>query len=135
MTKEEFLQSTLDYYGANPIARRNIAVGGTCKYQPLKETSEGCAIGRFMPKDKSYRDYCDSYGSITEILNIEWLVERLPEWMRKMDLQFLSDIQKLHDSPLYEYWNAKGLTKDGKEYVNYIIVEYELNMSRISLVD
>jgi len=135
MTREEFLQSTLDYYGANPIARRNIGVGGVCKYQPIKETSEGCAIGRFMPIDKAYRDECDGIGVISEIFIHDELVERLPEWMQKMAPEFLNDIQKLHDGSLYEYWDANGLTKDGKNEVNRIIVEWELNMPQINLVD
>ena len=50
MTRLEFLESTIKYYGENP--ERRCQTEGSCYYSPItsgKESiSKGCAIGRLI---------------------------------------------------------------------------------------
>lgn len=131
MTKEQLLQSTIDYYGVDPENRRCFK-DGNCKYSPKtagkQGLSEGCAIGRHLsPKvQKAFDNFSGNSYSIIDIMAKEEMKKLLPEWMQEMPVGFLSSVQVLHDKS--SSWGAKGLSNVGKQRVNRIIEEYKLSM-------
>lgn len=139
MTKEQFLQDTIDYYSVDPENRRCIN-GTTCAYSPANANkegkSEGCAIGRHLsPEVQTKFDKginCTPLNlTIFAIMNNQEARKLLPEWMQKMDASFLSDVQCLHD--INTYWDSNALSNKGKERVNTIIAEHKLSTELFSL--
>ena len=122
MTPLELLNDTIAYYSVNPAERRCISIYGACSYSPSINhipTSEGCAIGRHLDGDVKIKFDESSYGSISMIAKYNKDAFALaPQWMQDMDIDFLMDIQVLHDKS--DYWNETGLTEMGEEYVNQI---------------
>lgn len=128
MTKEQFLQSTIDYYSVDPYNRRCHRDHG-CKYSPenagKEGKSEGCAIGRHLtPEVQKKLD--ESQGIISDIITYKSLKQLLPEWMQEMDPDFLDQVQLLHDTS--SSWEPNGLSERGKERVNTIINKFNLSM-------
>lgn len=115
-TKAEFLVDMLEYYCPDPENRRN-SIEGRCRYYPIKDRSEGCAIGRHMTSDSAQQ--ADNVPGETTIDNIykTW-AEFLPTWMLPLGVSFLEKCQELHD--LSELWEDKGLSKSGKREVSNI---------------
>ena len=122
MTPQELLEDTITYYSVNPNKRRCQVNGSGCRYSPKtikKPTSEGCAIGRHLDGDVKRKFDVSSYGSISMIARFNKDVFALaPQWMQDIDIDFLMDIQGLHD--YFDYWNEAGLSQEGKEYVEQI---------------
>ncbi|HEY9490324.1 MAG TPA: hypothetical protein VIQ51_18435 [Chryseosolibacter sp.] len=129
MTNEELLKSTVEYYSEDPVNRRcgvrHEDGHFSCKYRPTSNRTAGCAIGRHLSYEA--QTTFDSYGGIDRVLwNVDTDDERtaennkamMPEWMQVMSIDFLIEIQNLHDdSP---NWNDKGLTELGKRAVRDI---------------
>jgi hypothetical protein len=133
MTQEQLLKDTIDYYSVNPAKRRCAKIGG-CYYSPEKAnkpSSEGCAIGRHLtPEAKiAFDDLASS--DIVSIMNHDDHKAMMPDWMQEMNPDFLNSIQNLHDGP--RNWDINGLTGRGKEIVNDIITEYQLNLDRYTI--
>lgn len=129
MTRERLLLSTIKYYGENPKERRCVNGTGGCKYSPInagKPFSKGCGIGRFLkPKVQILFDK-EMNTFINNILDKPEYATMVPIWMQKMNVDFLTLIQLLHDN--VEYWSTNGLTAVGVERVNAIIKQFELKM-------
>lgn len=118
MTMKEFLEEGVAYYSKDPVSRRNTTKYG-CQYYPLKETSEGCFIGRHMAPENAKKA-----GDISiEILLINNPL-LLPQWMCTFDRGFLESCQLLHDVDIF--WTDIGLSEDGIAYVDKIKKEYSL---------
>jgi hypothetical protein len=137
MTQEQLLKDTINYYSANPAKRRCISNrSSTCYYSPEKAKKplrEGCAIGRHLaPKTKIAFDALASsmfaISAISAIMEVGANKAMMPDWMQKMNPEFLRRVQGLHDWS--EYWDVQGLTRDGKERVNDIINYFRLSMDR-----
>lgn len=136
MTQEEYLLDTLEYYSVDPINRRciseSIEIG--CRYSPVtikKEgLSEGCGIGRKLSPEAALE--WDKLGTTTiyRIFLRPEMKVLAPEWMQEMDVDFLSDIQRLHD--VSYNWCDKGLSNYGKASLVSIIISYELNKELFS---
>jgi hypothetical protein len=130
MTRLEFLESTIKYYVENPQRRCN--KDGTCFYSPASVGKEGisggCAIGRFIDPDLALEldaEVKPGFGlGITGVIRRQEYKERLPKWMQKMNIDFLEDVQSLHDDGIY--WNDWGLTDAGKRKVDSIKKNYKL---------
>lgn len=129
MNKEEFLLDMLDYYTVDPENRR-CQIEGECKYSPETlhlSTSEGCAIGRHVTKEAAL--YLDNeYVSVNNIFARSSYLKLLPEWLSDLGVDFLKHCQNLHDHN--NHWNNKGLTHVGKEAVEMIIKEFNLDKSK-----
>lgn len=116
----KLLQETIEHYNSNNRSSTN---NGLCVYIPDGGVkSEGCAIGRKLPK--KYKSLI-----IKEELNT-WDVKTLfsslgrPKIFENIPIQFLTEIQLLHDTP--EYWNEKGLSKKGVDYASALASDYSL---------
>lgn len=59
-------------------------------------------------------------GTVEDVFN------DLPKYAQKLGKQFLLGIQSLHD--MNYYWDENGLSKSGKERVEFIIKEYDLKI-------
>lgn len=88
-TREALLQDAIDYYWGKP-ERKCVDESGNCKYTP-SPTSEGCAIGRLLPKDIAETLPYDAGVYDSRV----W--DSLPEWLKAMGQEFLKDLQILHD--------------------------------------
>lgn len=91
-----------------------------CKY--FTSADCGCAIGRLIP-DKELCQRLDAlakYGSsvVTDIYKL------LPENLQEYPIDFLSQLQKLHDKEFN--WVATGISEVGKQKVEEIKVQFEL---------
>lgn len=124
MTREEFLLDTIQYYSED-VSRRCVQ-GNKCTYsgKTLDKNSDGCAIGRWLPEEVKLD--VDAIGDVP--VTKEVVFEKLPDWMKEFGKSFLLDIQDLHD--YNNLWNSSGLNDQGKSKVNYIITNYELNISK-----
>ena len=127
MTEEEFLIDTIQYYHNNPTHRCTNNIGGCWYsteniYQPNVENingGSGCAIGRVCtPENRLALDSTEGDGDTDIISIISGAQSLLPDWMTIMSPSFLGKIQGLHDSN--SYWNSRGITEAGKEYVKQV---------------
>lgn len=134
MTQLEYLLDTLEYYSVDPEKRRSFILiepgRQSCKYAPVKETSEGCAIGRKLigtteqkqAWDKSYASYMGIVGTYLGPIND--VVDIRPEWMKDMSMNFLQELQRFHDNK--SNWADVGLTREGKYNLKSILEEYAI---------
>lgn len=112
------LQDTIEYYTQDPIGRR-CKNSEECCYSPKtidkEATSEGCAVGRLLPTE--LQEFLDEeYTGLT--VSYKPLFYTLPQEVQDLGQLFLGRLQYLHDSD--EYWDSKGLTEEGKEYLRQI---------------
>lgn len=122
MTREEFLIDTIEYFATDPISRRNISQEGICTYTPIKSTSQGCAIGRFMtPHNQIIADKIQD-------INIIMDTTLLPKEIKELGTSFLCDVQLFHDEN--DYFDEYGLTERGMNYINSLIDSYNLNIKK-----
>jgi hypothetical protein len=88
-------------------------VGKTCSYMPIDEKSAGCAIGLYLTEEQCKCG--DNVGSICRATQWE-LPNFLPTWMLNLDINFLEDLQKLHDE--YDFWyNGKFIAVNRYEQI------------------
>lgn len=130
MTKEEFLQSTIEYYGADENRRCSNANMKTCYYSPVNAgkqgVSDGCAIGRHLDAATQVKLDALEETRISDILESPVDKKLLPSWLRKLGKEFLVRVQALHDNPVN--WERVGLSDGGKYEVNNIINTFKLDM-------
>lgn len=125
MTQKEFLLDTIAYYSED-TERRCVTEDG-CYYSPLtinNKKSDGCAIGRWL--DPNVAVNLDSLGCKPVINYVVTSV--LPEKLLKLGVDFLKDIQELHDEDTY--WYSDGLSRYGKNKVNSIIDTWNLDIPK-----
>ena len=127
MTKAELLLDTLKYYSAD-INRRCKSRGG-CWYSPLKagkvRSSKGCAIGRHLkPTVQHLFDACKNTSIDAVLQEKKSYKKRLPTWMQKLSIDFLVEIQSLHDTD--HNWTSYGLSPSGKDKVFFIMKDYSI---------
>jgi len=128
MNKEEFLLDMLDYYTVDPEGRR-CRNNKECVYSSKsisKTSSEGCAIGRHLNPDLAKQLDEDTIGDIIDVFSMR--KEYLPDWMQIMGKEFLSSCQTLHDSN--RYWTDKELTHEGRRQLKFIVMQYDLDLSK-----
>jgi hypothetical protein len=124
--REAFLNETVEYYSADPVGRRCRGRNGGgfdgCEYAPetlgKQATSEGCAIGRKLPREIALELDELQAGSVCD--HLTW--NRLPEELTSLGQEFLQAVQTLHD--ISDYWTAIGLSTKGKNLVQRIRRNY-----------
>lgn len=109
-----FLDDTVKHFNSN---NRGVdVINDTCSY------TEGCAIGRHLPKELCIRFDSDPNDQCVYSPNI---FNELPDWMKELTSSFLSAIQNFHDDKTC--WNEKGLTEYGFDVYHSIIKDFKLN--------
>ncbi len=97
--QKEVLIDTLKYYKDKKHKVGYNSKRGVCTYSG---GSTGCAVGRLIPKklrvqwDKEFNE--QSIDSIFDICE-----EKLPKKLTSLGMDFLVDLQNLHDNPLLSY--------------------------------
>jgi len=124
-TKEQMLVETVVYY-ATDTSRRNTDLNDTCKYYPLHDNTEGCAIGRYLSEELAKKLDKDDLSGVSYKFN------ELPVELQKLDKYYLERIQNLHDSPIT--WNSKGLTEFGIKRIKDIIEDFELDENKLTQI-
>lgn len=114
------LQNTKEYYRNSPEKRRNNDTShDICKYSPVSEESEGCAVGRLLvPEDAKLIDDNFKWGlSVCDTnhdgIDIEW-----DEFIMKNNV-FFKMLQKFHDTE--EYWTKYEISQMGIVYSSAIL--------------
>ena len=122
-TKEEkiaLINETVAYYSEDPL-RRCFYESGECFYSGTNNknaTSEGCAIGRLIPKELAEELDKEFFYDIGNS-GVKEIFDRLPIDLQAYGVKFLSELQGLHDNP--EYWREHGLSDEGAERVELLI--------------
>lgn len=116
-----FLQETTAFYNStNRCVNENS--GGCYYYLPDKP---GCAIGRHI-SDKELCKKLDSGMSDKGTgVSVDEIFNQLPDDLKELGKGFLYAIQSLHDDSLN--WNETGLTDTGREAVDRIRKDFNLN--------
>lgn len=101
-------------YTVNHFNSTNRGVGDIqqCSYK------NGCAIGIHL--DKPLQTLLDDIGQ--GYVKEHEIFTRLPEWMQSLGLDFLSNMQELHDRK--HNWDEDGLTDSGKYNANMIATKF-----------
>ncbi len=112
----EVLQDTVKYYTTN-VKRRCVDKNNECSYsaKTLNKSSQGCAVGRLIPP-KLRLEWDKKYPN-KSISGIQ-CKETLPENLLELGINFLNDLQSLHDQP--NNWDKEGLTQRGLDRVEQI---------------
>jgi hypothetical protein len=115
--QKAFLDYVAEFYNLNNRAE---TPAGGCVYHAL-ENSPGCAIGQFLPIDlqrKCFGSIGDIYYYRPEEFN------RFPNWMQEMSVDFLSEVQRLHDYS--SYWDENGISEIGQKPYARIVERFDL---------
>lgn len=119
--KLALLDDTVKYYSED--TRRRCIGHGQCFYSPEKagnKLSTGCAVGRLLDIYTQLKlDLCKP-SAVPDIF------ELLPENVKKYGVDFLDDLQRLHDNEAN--WNDDGITMLGESVVAKIIEKIKLNI-------
>lgn len=125
-------------YGSSPFKKRAIE-GGMPVY--LDSRGNRCPVGTYLTATvcrtldrvfplHSIRDIVENLSSNPYLCD-EVSIEDIPLIVLD-NLDFFSDIQRLHDSSVY--WHSRGLTELGKEFLLYIIDEYRLDRTKFKFL-
>jgi hypothetical protein len=99
-TRLEFAQDTINYYWGRP-ERQNVDSKNQCQYEPVRNESDGCAIGRHLPNL-----LCNELDRMDDpTVNTNEVFDKLPEWMKALGKDFLRAIQLIHDGNAFQNKN------------------------------
>lgn len=97
-----------------------------CRYIPLDKTkSEGCAIGRLLPKSYKKRVLTQKLNSQSVKVLFGYL--GVPKKFKGIDKVFLRHMQILHDES--ENWDDNGLSPLGHE--NYLLIKKQVQNNEL----
>ncbi len=115
--QKAFLDYTAEFYNLNNRAEKP---EGGCVYYALGD-SPGCAIGQFLLP--ALQKSC--IGPIDDVYYYQpEYFNQFPEWMIKMGVEFLREIQRLHDYP--SYWDETGINEMGRKLYRQIVENFDL---------
>lgn len=98
-----FLNETIAFYSEDVTKRAVTGVG--CFYRMGEKGEKRCAIGRHIP-DERYGPYLEGCSVSSAIIQ-----RVLPAEITALGVNFLSQMQSLHDND--RYWDSDGLSEDG----------------------
>lgn len=99
-----------------------------CKYSgtSLNIDAEGCLIGLFLSKEDRIKADINNVGSAIDLIRKAKDIEIvIPDWFYEVNEQLLNKFQSLHD--IQKYWGENGLTNDGKNFLQDLITDFDLN--------
>lgn len=111
----EFLEDTIAYYSED--VNRRAVNNMRCSYKT--EDGKKCAIGRYI-SEKKYNSIIEGHGVGSSVV-----YKLLPKKILDLDIDFLDDIQDLHDQNYH--WDKNGLTEKGIDFKNKIIEKFIKN--------
>ena len=115
----DFLEETIEHYNINNRSTK----GGTCVYKPpTGSLSEGCAIGRKLPK--SYKKRLNKVNNTLGVKNL-FMELGTPKFFSGMDIDILCQIQILHDCS--SYWDEEGFIERFRHKVDDIKEQIQNN--------
>ena len=116
-----YLKETAEHYNSG---NRSVmkSSGGLCLYVPDSPNSEGCAVGRKLPKWMKKKIMGTSKNSAG--VGRLFAIMGRPRFFKGMNIRFIKDVQILHDD--WNNWNPKGLSEWGEIEVADIIKRYNL---------
>ena len=128
------LQDVITEFSDNPSEKRSVKNSPNavrCNYNPptSKPLSRGCAIGMYLPVELAAKLDVLSSTSIEDIINDR--SDLLPKWLTDMNVNFLQDVQTLHDDS--SYWKHDGLSELGVNHIKVLCVEYRLPFKKLKL--
>ena len=112
MTPLELIDETIDFYGADPKGRRARNWLGCCEY--ITRDGKMCAIGRCLENNFRRQAWACSFCYVLTKMKPEYRID---------DFTFWTNLQRLHD--IHDYWDEKGLTKQGVKFANYMRRTYK----------
>lgn len=113
-SRKQLLQNTIDYFNSE---NRSTTYFNSCKY---RLNGKACAIGREI-SDELAKEFDDLEN--TGVYEDD-IFDALPKRLQRLGKEYLSSIQKLHDSSLN--WDNGGLSAKGKQSVESMIKKYDL---------
>ena len=116
LTAVEIILETVEYYSVNPIERRSIK-GNMCLYEG--PNGQKCAYSRCW-KEGVYKPEFENFDAYA-IGNPDLVVE---EKYKGQSNEFWICLQRLHDGD--QFWDKKGLTKIGEDFVNRLIKRFSI---------
>lgn len=106
------LEETAAHYNST---NRAVKEGtSNCQYSPTA-TSEGCAIGRKLPKELAHFLDVTPVSFSGKSVNSQEVFDLMPEELKRLGKRFLRELQSLHDR--ISNWNNLGLSELGKTRV------------------
>ena len=126
---QQMLQDVVTHFSKDPVGLRAVNCTGGCFYTRVLENSPdniGCAIGMYLT-DEQAEILENGYAPIWSVLNNT--PQHLPDWMRKLHFDFLTNLQNLHDFD--SYWNKTNISIKGKIKVEEICKEFHLDFKKI----
>lgn len=136
MSRIGLLLSTIEYFGVDSEHRRCVSDNGGCFYSPERSknsaTTEGCAIGRLLTPDVQKAFDRSRSSAINTVATDPRLKILMPKWLQNMPVDFLLDVQDLHDNK--DYWDKFGLSLIGKGRVQYIINKHKLRLPKYQTI-
>lgn len=111
----DLLNETVSYYSED-INKRAIKDNFCYYYQA--DTGHKCAIGRHI----NYQDYLNNKLDEGFTVKEYYIFALLPEHIRRLNEDFLYEVQRLHDGE--DYWDVNGLSDKGKYKVLCITNSY-----------
>lgn len=114
MNRQQLLNNTVNHFNSENRCVDKEGVG--CRY---RFNNRGCAIGR---------EISDSLSEESDLLRSSGVIKiynKLPNRLKRMGLDFLNEIQKLHDSGYF--WSEKGLSNGGKIRLKRICKRFKLD--------
>lgn len=127
-TKIQIIEETVEYYGADPVARR-ATYHGTCFYYKEGDTRL-CAFSRCMIDPKRGKDFKGTCLGLVDHLG-EICISRdnvIPRGILKPEydghsFKFWEDLQYFHDSDAS--WSITGLSHIGESYCTSLKEKYK----------
>lgn len=113
----EFLNDTTSHFNSD---NRAVGAYNFCIYG--HSANGGCAIGRHCSAELANR--FDLIG-LNHPMGVRSLFDKLPEHLQELEVDFLEDVQTLHD--FAENWESDGLSEIGKHAAEQIKNNYNLN--------
>lgn len=121
---QQMLQDFIDQFVKNPESRSKTEK--SCTYNPSDPyKSPGCAIGMYLDYDVAEK--LDKYNApgISSIFNDKNRKCLLPKWMQQLDIEFLKELQSLHDSSFI--WISGSFGPLGKSRMANLCAEHGLD--------
>lgn len=124
---KNMLNMVVEHFSKDPKNLRAIFTSDLMGYSPSCTYSRkpgipeniGCAIGMFLSDEVA--EILDKNFTNTSVENlIESAPYLFPKWMQEMPIDFLNDLQRLHDDK--DYWNLEKntISEEGLKFIEQI---------------